>query len=90
MLERLASEAQFVLSDRLRRVYRRALALDRTAVLMKLTAREREVVPLLARGLTNAELGEMLSISPETAKWHVKNILHKLGLRSRVELDALV
>ncbi len=51
-----------------------------------LTPREREVVALLAEGLTNAELAERLFISPKTAAVHVSNILAKLGMASRTEV----
>jgi DNA-binding CsgD family transcriptional regulator len=48
-----------------------------------LTAREREVLGLLAGGLTNREIGEALFISEKTASVHVSNILGKLGVGSR-------
>jgi DNA-binding CsgD family transcriptional regulator len=53
-----------------------------------LTPREREVVALLAEGLTNAELARRLFISPKTAAVHVSNILAKLGMGSRTEVAA--
>ncbi|MFE2246126.1 response regulator [Streptomyces lavendulae] len=49
-----------------------------------LTAREREIALLVARGLTNAEVGAELFISPGTAKTHVANIQAKLAVRNRV------
>jgi DNA-binding CsgD family transcriptional regulator len=54
----------------------------------QLTPREREVVALLAEGLTNAELADRLYISPKTAAVHVSNILAKLGMTSRTEVAA--
>jgi DNA-binding NarL/FixJ family response regulator len=51
-----------------------------------LTAREREIAGLVAKGLTNDEIGRALHLSPTTIKWHVSQILRKLGLRSRVLL----
>ncbi|MEU9019677.1 AAA family ATPase [Actinomadura sp. NPDC048394] len=53
-----------------------------------LTARESEVVRLLARGRSNREIAEELVISPKTASVHVSNILAKLGVASRGEAAA--
>jgi DNA-binding CsgD family transcriptional regulator len=54
----------------------------------ELTPREREVVTLLAEGLTNGELASRLFISPKTASVHVSNILAKLSMTSRAEIAA--
>ncbi|MGB8858286.1 MAG: LuxR C-terminal-related transcriptional regulator [Ilumatobacteraceae bacterium] len=54
----------------------------------ELTGREREVVALIAEGLTNSQLAERLFISPKTAAVHVSNILMKLGLSGRAEAAA--
>jgi HD-GYP domain-containing protein (c-di-GMP phosphodiesterase class II)/DNA-binding CsgD family transcriptional regulator len=48
-----------------------------------LTAREIEVVRLVARGLTNKEIGSALQISPKTAGHHVQHVFEKLGVRTR-------
>ena len=56
--------------------------------LTRLTPREREVLAALAEGLSDAEIGRRLCVSPETVHSHVLNLLRKLGAASR--LQALV
>ena len=51
--------------------------------------REREVLSLLARGMSNREIGTELFITPKTASVHVSNILGKLGAASRTEAAAI-
>ena len=66
-----------------------ASAEPRTRVLPEpLTARERQVLELLAAGLTNREIGESLVISPGTVKKHAANIYGKLGVHGRTEAAA--
>ena len=48
-----------------------------------LTARELEVLRLLAAGRSDPEIAAVLFLSPRTAQWHLANLLRKLGLRSR-------
>ena len=54
-----------------------------------LTSREREVVALVATGLTNDEIGDKLFVSPATAKTHVNRAMTKLGARDRAQLVVL-
>jgi DNA-binding NarL/FixJ family response regulator len=73
-----------------RAVIARFTALPRTsdehaAQLEELTPREREVLLLLARGLSNAEIAEELVVGDGTVKTHVARVLMKLGLRDRVQ-----
>ena len=72
----------------------RALVLGLHAVgatstqLNSLTSREREVAALLARGMRNREIAEVLVIAERTAKNHVQRVLDKLGVHSRAEVAA--
>ena len=77
LIERFASDA--------------ALPPDRASVVLPdhVTAREREVLALVAAGLTNAEIASELSISIGTAKTHVARLLSKLDARDRVQLVML-
>jgi NarL family two-component system response regulator LiaR len=54
-----------------------------------LTAREGEVLAWMAKGLSNTEIADQLVVSPVTVKFHVSNILAKLGVSSRTEAVAV-
>ena len=62
---------------------------DGAGTLSGLTEREIEVLALVARGMSNAEIADHLTISPATAKTHVGHLLAKLGARDRVQLVIL-
>ena len=66
----------------------RTLARRRPEAIDPLSVREKEVFLLAARGLSNSEIGKTAFISEATVKTHVRSILAKLGLTSRVQLVA--
>jgi LuxR family maltose regulon positive regulatory protein len=53
-----------------------------------LTKREREILDLIALGLTNGEIGQQISISNQTVKVHTRNLYGKLGVNGRREAVA--
>ncbi|WP_145943398.1 response regulator [Corynebacterium glyciniphilum] len=65
---------------------RRAPSGEQAPALQRLTARETEVLTLVARGLSNTEITEILTISMRTVKTHIGNLLAKLGARDRAQL----
>lgn len=60
-------------------------AAARTKLLDSLTERERDVLQLISDGQTNAQIATHLSVQESTVKFHVQNILHKLGATNRTE-----
>lgn len=74
-----------VISPSLTTVLAQALRAPQGASSAELTDRERQVLKMIAGGLSNKMVGNKLGITEGTVKVHMKNLLHKLGLRSRVE-----
>jgi len=68
----------------------RELRTPRTSPFDELTEREREVLELVAQGLSNQEVGDRLGLAEKTIKHYMTNILGKLQVRSRVEAALLV
>jgi two-component system response regulator DesR len=73
--------------DSIRRIARGADIFDAPAPSLRtqLTDRERQVLELVARGLTNAEIATALQLSPNTIKEHASTIFRKLGARNRAD-----
>lgn len=74
-----------VVSPSLARVMAQALRVTSDSSAPDLTEREQQVLKMIAGGNSNKMIGRRLGITEGTVKVHVKNLLHKLGLRSRVE-----
>ena len=58
---------------------------DADRLIEKLSEREREVLSLVGRGMSNKEIGRSLRIGPETVKWHLKNLFSKLGVPNCIQ-----
>ena len=82
---RRAHRGEMPLGPAVSRQLARAFSARGQTALTQLTAREHEVLVLLAGGLSNREIAAQLVISERTARTHVSNILDKLGLRSRTQ-----
>ena len=92
---RVAADGEALLAPRLTRRLIEAFveqeraatpAVTEGATLTELTTREREVLTLVGRGLSNAEIADELVLSPLTAKTHVARLFSKLGARDRAQL----
>ncbi len=83
------ASGKIIISDRLTQLLAQALREEakspKNGALVDLTAREKEILGLIANGMSNRAIGDSLSISEGTVKVHVKHILKKLNLKSRVE-----
>ena len=53
-----------------------------------MTRREREVIDLIGEGLSNKELAQRLNIATHTVKSHVRNVMEKLALHTRLQIAA--
>lgn len=86
---RTAASGKLVVSDRLTELLASALRSEsntpQDSEEASLTIREHEILALIAEGLSNKLIARALDISPGTVKVHVKNVLRKLNLNSRVE-----
>ncbi|MCM2463869.1 two-component system response regulator NarL [Pseudomonas sp. CG7] len=80
-----ALNGALVISPGLTRVMAQALRSPPRQADVELTERERQVLKTIAGGYSNKVIGHKLGITEGTVKVHVKNLLHKLGLRSRGE-----
>jgi DNA-binding CsgD family transcriptional regulator len=81
-----AEDADLVVSERIVSTAAPGAALQAGAAL---TARELEVLRLVARGLSNKEIAADLRITTHTVKYHLAAVLEKLGVRSRTEAVSL-
>ena len=90
LLDRIkeAAEGKLVISPQLAAILAGIVSGGRAApadALSSLTSRELDILRALARGMSNKMIAKRLDITEGTVKVHVKNLLRKLGLRSRVE-----
>ncbi len=71
-------------------VEKRPIDFDEAAKEFGLTTRELDVVKLVSEGYSNQNISEILCIGSDTVKWHVKNIMRKMGAGSRSEMISLL
>jgi DNA-binding NarL/FixJ family response regulator len=86
---RAARRGEVHLDPAIARQLTRALLTPRAQTVNALTNREREVLVLVAQGLSNQQIADVLVISERTARTHVSNILSKLGVASRTQAALL-
>jgi DNA-binding CsgD family transcriptional regulator len=68
----------------------RLVHVRRVVVADRLTARERQIAEAFSTGDSYREIGERLTIAPNTVRRHLANIYEKLGISSKVELDRML
>jgi DNA-binding NarL/FixJ family response regulator len=86
---RAASRGEVHLDPAIAKQLTRSLVAPKLRTVDSLTDREREVLVLVAQGLSNQEIADSLVISERTARTHVSNILGKLGVASRTQAALL-
>jgi DNA-binding NarL/FixJ family response regulator len=86
---RAACRGEVHLDPAIARQLTRALVTPKAQTVNALTDREREVLVLVAQGLSNQQIADVLVISERTARTHVSNILSKLGVASRTQAALL-
>ncbi len=69
-----------------RAVLQRARRSKEPAATLTLSDKEKEIVRLIAQGLTNKEIGERMFLSPNTVKFHISDIMQKLAVKRRAEV----
>jgi DNA-binding NarL/FixJ family response regulator len=57
---------------------------------VRMTRREREVIELIGEGLSNKEIAQRLNVAAHTVKSHVRNVMEKLALHTRLQIAAYV
>ena len=60
------------------------------AALVTLTPREKQIIRLVARGMSNKSVAQLLAISEATVHFHLKNIYRKLGVRNRTSTTVFI
>ena len=83
---RAVSRGGSAFDDRSAAMVRALVAGEHTPAEPPFTDREREVTRLIASGLTNREIGRRIFVSESTAKFHVRNVMRKLGVHSRAQV----